>query len=346
MTAENGTEKDWADAFIRGHDVKESADKAWHKASNGQDKPTWRDHAFTAADLQRKTFAPIQYIVPGLIPEGLSMLVGRPKIGKSWLALDVATAIPTPGGTCLGGREPQHGSVLYCALEDNVRRLQARITKLLGVNQQDWPKGLTLTTQWRRLDKGGVADVAEWIRAAHFPRLVILDTLASVKPVRTTSGYTEDYESLTHLHRLANDVGVAILVLHHQRKSEADDPLDTISGTLGLAGCVDTPIILSGSSQGMTLYVRGRDIEEAEHAVTFDKTTCRWTIVGDAAEVQRSDTRTKILEVLGRAKPNAMGPSDIAAAAELKESVVKVRLGNMVADGEVIKTQRGLYAHP
>ena len=96
----------------------------------------------------------------------------------------------------------------------------------------------------------------------------------------------------------------------------------------------------------MTLYVRGRDIEEAEHAVTFDKTTCRWSIVGDAAEVQRSDTRKKILDVLGRAKPTAMGPSDIAAAAELKETVVKVRLGDMVTVGEVIKTGRGLYAHP
>ena len=338
--------KDWADAFIRGHDVKESADKAWQKARNGHDKPTWRDHAFTAADLQHRTFAPIQYIVPGLIPEGLSMLVGRPKIGKSWLALDIAIATALPGGTCLGGREPQHGSVLYCALEDNVRRLQARITKVLGAHKESWPKGLTLTTQWRRLNKGGVADIAEWVKTASRPRLVILDTLASVKPIRTTSGYTEDYESLTDLHRLANDVGVAILVLHHQRKSEAEDPLDTISGTLGLAGCVDTPIILAGTSQGMTLYVRGRDIEEAEHAVAFDKESCRWSIKGDAAEVHRSDTRNKILSVLKKVKPKTMGPSDIAAAVGLKDDAVKKRLGAMLGDNEVIKTSRGEYAHP
>ncbi len=95
----------------------------------------------------------------------------------------------------------------------------------------------------------------------------------------------------------------------------------------------------------MALYVRGRDIEEAQHAVTFNKATCRWTIVGDAAEVQRSDTRSKILDVLKRTNV-AMGPSDIAAAAELKESVVKVRLGAMVMDGEVVKTSRGLYQHP
>ena len=236
--------------------------------------------------------------------------------------------------------------MLYCALEDNPRRLQKRMTKILGAYKDDWPKALTLTTRWNRLDKGGVLHIAEWIATAPFPRLIILDTLASVKPQRTTSGYAEDYESLTHLHRLANDVGVAILVLHHQRKNEAEDPLDTISGTLGLAGCVDTPIILAGTSKGTTLYVRGRDIEEAEHAMQFDKESCRWIIKGDAAEVHRSDTRKKILAVLKKAKPRTMGPSDIAAAIEMKVDAVKQRLGAMLADNEVMKTSHGEYSHP
>ena len=84
-------------------------------------------------------------------------------------------------------------------------------------------------------------------------------------------GYTEDYESLAALHRLANENGIGIPVLHHTRKMEAEDPIDTVCGTLGLAGCADTVLVLNRSSQGTTLYVRGRDIEEAEHAITFDK---------------------------------------------------------------------------
>jgi hypothetical protein len=91
--------------------------------------------------------------------------------------------------------------------------------------------------------------------------------------------------------------------------------------------------------------VRGRDIEEADHAVTFNKTTCRWSIVGDAAEVQRSDTRTKILAVLLRTK-GTIGPAEIAAEAALKEVVVRNRLGDMVAAGEVVKVGRGAYQHP
>jgi hypothetical protein len=255
---------------------------------------------------------------------------------------DIGLAVAT-GGEAFG-RATEKGEVLYAALEDNTRRLQRRIDKLLSPSTP-WPAGLTLTTSWRRLDKGGVTDIAEWISAARTPRLVILDTLAGVKPIRTNSGYAEDYESLAALHRIANDAGMGILVLHHTRKAEAEDPLDTISGTLGLAGCADTALVLAGTSQGMTLYVRGRDIAEAEHAVTFDKESCRWVIVGAAAEVQMSETRQTILRVL-KGATERLGPSDIAAAGGLKENVVKQRLFNMVAKGEVRKCARGLYEHP
>ena len=169
---------------------------------------------------------------------------------------------------------------------------------------------MTLATSWRRLDKGGVDDIAEWIDSVPEPRLVVLDTLAGVRPIRTTQGYTEDYESLATLHRLANERGVAIPVLHHTRKMEAEDPLDTVSGTLGLAGCADTVLVLNRSSKGTTLYVRGRDIEEAEHAISFDKQSCRWTILGNASDVQRSNERGRILAVLEEAT-ELLGPQDL-----------------------------------
>jgi RecA-family ATPase len=190
---------------------------------------TWRELVFRALDLQHEQFAPISYVIQGLIPDGLSMLVGRPKIGKSWLAIDIALAVASEDGTCLGGRTVRHGNVLYAACEDSKRRLQSRITKLLGVHSKNWPANLQLATGWRRLDKGGVSDIAEWIKSVEHPRFVILDTLASVKPLRTKQGYQEDYAALEELHHLANNVGIAILVLHHQRKNEAEDPLDTIT---------------------------------------------------------------------------------------------------------------------
>jgi predicted ATP-dependent serine protease len=247
--------------------------------TNGSASTAWRKLAYTAAELQHKTFPPISYCVPDLIPDGLTIIAGKPKIGKSWLALDICIAI-TAGRFCLGERKPTQGAVLYAAMEDNPRRMQRRIDRLLSTFNAQWPGRLTLTNSWRRLDKGGVDDARDWIAHTTQPRLIVLDTLAGVKPIKTREGYTEDYESLVALHRLANEKNVSIIVLHHTRKMEAEDPVDTVSGTLGLAGCADSVLILSRSSQGTTLYVRGRDIEEAEHAVTFDKVACRWTILG------------------------------------------------------------------
>src|SRR5262245_3745925 len=291
----------------------------------------WRTRVFDAAGLRNKTFAEVKYVIPNLIPEGVSSLAGRPKIGKSWMALDLAltTALNAPS-LCLGNLEPLHGDVLYCALEDNPRRLQRRIARVLSSRDVPWPERLHLANEWRRLDNGGVDDLREWAESVPNPVLIILDTLAGVRPERRglESVYDGDYRALAEIHGWANKIGIAVVVLHHTRKMEADDPLDSISGSLGLAGCADTSLVLNRSSQGTTLYLRGRDVEEAEHAVSFDPETCRWTIMGDAAEIHRSESRGAVLAVLDDAT-EPMSPAEIALAAALPKNNVDQLLYRM-----------------
>jgi hypothetical protein len=291
-------------------------------------------------------FPPVSYVVPGIIPEGLTILAGRPKIGKSWMALDLAIGIAT-GLPVLGGVHVEQGDVLYCCLEDNPRRLQRRVTKLLSPFTAEWPERLTLATRWLRLDEGGVEDIEAWCDSVLNPRLALLDTLAGVRPTRsgTDTLYEGDYKALREIHRFANDRGMGAVALHHTRKMDADDPVDTISGSLGLAGAADTCLILARSSKGATLYVRDRDIEEGERAVIFGTENCKWTLLGDAAEVYRSDTRTKILEALVAAA-DFMAPSEIAGVTGIDQANVRQTLHRMVADGEVIQASRGQYAHP
>jgi hypothetical protein len=97
--------KDWAQAHADGADIHALADAEWAKVAKVHPAPTWRERVFTAAALQHKQFPPITYVVDGLIPDGLSMLVGRPKVGKSWMALDIALAVASSDVTCLGGRK-------------------------------------------------------------------------------------------------------------------------------------------------------------------------------------------------------------------------------------------------
>jgi hypothetical protein len=302
---------------------------------------SWQMHTVTAAELRTMVFPITSYIIPDFVPEGLTILAGRPKIGKSWLALDIAGGVA--GAHEVFGVIPVVGDVLYCALEDTNRRLRNRLIKL-GIG---WPERLTLATRWRRFDAGGVADISDWCESVSEPRLVILDTLAGVRPERQSkdTNYDGDYRALLDLHRLVNDRAMGALVLHHTRKAEVEDQLDTISGTLGLVGCGDTGMILARTSQGTTLYTRGRDIEEQAHAVLFNKETCRWKLLGDAAEVQRSETRSTILGVLDTAT-GPLSPEQVAMATGLKGNTVHQRLHRMLADGEVIKLGRGQYATP
>ena len=304
---------------------------------------SWRANVVTAAELRKLEFPPPVYVVPGFIPEGLCILAGKPKVGKSWLALDVCLGVAGDRDV-LGGFRPVLGDVLYCALEDTKGRLQRRIRKL---HTGDWPERLTLATEWRRLDDGGVDDIADWASSVIAPRLVVLDTLAGVRPDRQQrdTTYDGDYKALIQVHKLANELGFAVMVLHHTRKMEADDPLDTISGTLGLAGCADTGLILARGKQGNTLYIRGRDLEETKHAITFNRETCRWAVLGEAVEVRRGETRQAILSALSGAA-NPMSPDEISLATGIVRNTVHQRLPDMLQDGEVVRVGRAKYVHP
>ena len=157
--------------------------------------------------------------------------------------------------------------------------------------------------------------------------------------------YDTDYAAVGGLRQLADTYGVAIIIVHHTRKMDADDPLDTVSGTTGLTGAADTTLVLKREGHGATMYGRGRDIEEIEHAMNFDRSSGSWSLLGNAADVKRSPERGRILELLlDRGEP--MGPKDIALALGEEENNIRQLLWKMVDDGELQKKDRGKYVLP
>ena len=183
----------------------------------------------TANALQSKEFPPLRYAVDGYLAEGVTLLAGKPKIGKSWIALDFAMAVAT-GDVALGSVRCRQGPVLYCALEDNHRRLQRRMRQLYGAVDH-WPPGLHFATQVRRLGDGLVDDLRDWIED-HRSKLVIIDTFAGVRPQSRREGYEADYAALSPLQELAGQMGIAILVVHHLRKMLGDEARSALSRTL------------------------------------------------------------------------------------------------------------------
>jgi hypothetical protein len=314
----------------------------------------WHQGLITARDLQSKTFKPVRIILPGLIPEGVTLLAGKPKVGKSWLALDVCLAVADETRYVLGDMRPVHGDVLYLALEDNQRRLKKRIDKI--VQTGPWPDHLELHTEWKRMDQGGLENIEAWLKLAKEPRLIWIDTLAKIRPIagRSEQAYAGDYRAIEGLQKLSAQYQVGIVINHHLRKmSSEEDAFDDVSGTLGLTGAADTIIVMKRHSGMVKIFVRGRDIEEAELAAQFNRETCRWRLVGEADDVFRSQERTAILAALKDAghdkdgNPNAMSVAQIMAATErTSRHGLDALLYKMRKDGEIAVVGRGLYALP
>ena len=308
----------------------------------------WKIGSFSAKELQSMAFPPLSWIVPNIIPaEGVTLVCSKPKFGKSWLAFDLCIACTTERCT-LGNIKPAQGSALYLALEDSKRRLQRRMTKLLPTFGATWPERLTLKSEWRRLHEGGLDDIRAWY--AHTksmggkPILVVIDVLAMArKPVGDRQLYEADYGALADLAKLANELGLAIVVLHHTRKMAADDLMETVSGSHGISGAVDTIWVMANKPNGAVLDIRGRDVESAELAIEFDKRTCRWRLLGDAAEVHVSSQRAKIIAALNEAGL-AMTIPALMEVTGMKRNALDVLLGRMAKEGEIQRVGKGLYA--
>jgi hypothetical protein len=305
-----------------------------------------KDDSINAETLLGMDFAPLEYVIPGYVVEGLTVLGGKPKLGKSWWAYDASIAVAT-GGKAMGSVDCEQGDVLYMALEDNRRRVKDRlltlcpIRKLMKVSLDR----LTIRTVAPRIDAGLLAELDKWRRGCANPRLIIIDVFLKVRPPRKKGedAYAADYDAVTPLQRYASEHRLAIVLVTHTRKMEAEDPLEAISGTNGVTGAADAVLVLNRDAKGTTLYGRGRDIEEIETAMRFD--AGRWSILGDADEVRKSDERRKIVAALKEAC-DELTPTAIAKLTGMKVENIRVLLRKMVASGDILQPRVGYYAPP
>lgn len=225
--------------------------------------------------------APRRWVIRDLFPEGLILLGGKPKQGKSWLCLAVALAIAS-GGRLFEAHQAAQGGVLYLALEDTRLRLQERLRQLLPP-RTSIPFSVEFALSWPRLDEGGLTQLEGYIQNHPELRAIIVDTWAMLSPHAksgTRSQYQGEYAALSPLKRLADAHHLAIVIVHHLRKAGAADILDEITGSTGLVGTVDTVLVLKrarGQNQA-TLYVTGRDIPEQSLPLTFDPARGRWCL--------------------------------------------------------------------
>jgi hypothetical protein len=314
----------------------------------------------TAADLLQKQFAPPQYVVEGVIPEGVTLLASPPKIGKTFLCLNIAVAVAT-AGKALGKADVQEGRVLYVDLDGSKRGAQSRLKDMLKEAEADAMEDLSrfdYYSEFPRVDEEEPADALAYLRRylEEFDdvELVIFDTLADVRP--KTSGtrnmYEVDREALTPFRDLIHDHNTSAIFVHHTNKSNSGDHVRRVSGSSGLASAVDNIIIMSKErgQHDAELQITPREEEEVSLRLSFDPHVKTWRLEGPAEQFAKTKERQEVLDTLvdltNGGRKESVGPKEIADANDdLEYDNVRYLLTKMV-DAEsprVEKSGRGKY---
>jgi replicative DNA helicase len=292
-------------------------------------------------DLVKKQFPLALWIVENLITKGLTLLIGGSKIGKSWLALQLAIAIDK-GGCFLGSLPTQKLGIVYFALEDTEERIKGRLTKYgLDVFNDAW-----LETTWEH----SAASLKPFLQGNPQYRVVIIDTLQQFARITDIKDYTETVNALGTLKRIADELGIAIIAIHHTRKGAengAGDWMDGGLGSIGINATADCTITLTRKRESSEGFLRatGRDIEEIHWTLKWDKDLCSWSKAGDAPrERALSVEQQEIYRILEEEAPGSVPTSKIAKKAGKSEGNTINILNRLTASGFVTKVERGLWA--
>ena len=196
-------------------------------------------NTYTLQELYKQPIEPIPWVVEDLLAPGLYFLGGSPKVGKSWLALQLCLAV------CRGepflGFETKRTEVLYISLEDGPRRLHIRALRLT----EEAPAGLHLCSHAHLIGHGLEQQLDQMLAEHPAIKLVIIDTLQKIREATGASpSYSIDYRDASALKAVADRNDICMVVVHHLRKQEDKDPFKQLSGTNGLNGAADGSIVL------------------------------------------------------------------------------------------------------
>ena len=317
----------------------------------------------SGAWLDAQHFPPLQYAIHELIAEGLTLLAGGPKIGKSWFTFGLMLA-KASGTPALGAIPTEKSPCLLMALEDGYRRLQGRARHLLG-DGVPIPDGLDIVI------KGTYAELMEalvvWLDDHRDQAPVVtIDTLGRFRPPRTSASdsFGADYRFIGDLKRIIDEVpGGSMIVVHHTRKPSnagsegGGDFVDQVSGTTALSAAADATVLLTRRrhEDGAILSVTGRDVREAEYALVSDDG--RWRLDGTslaeaadvAREARRSDsTSDDTKSIVALVEKRALGgddtrAADVSEALGIDDHKARTYLARAADRGQIRKSGRGLY---
>ena len=238
------------------------------------------------ASLLALDIEPPRFIVAKFIPAGLHILAGSPKIGKSWLALWLCHQVS------VGGKvwefDTQKCGTLYISLEDTIDRLYLRLSRIT----ENGSENTFFTTTAENLTTGLIEQLEAFVKDYPDTGFIVIDTFQRVRDTENESTYASDYREIGKIKWLADKFKIAVLLVHHLRKAPDSDPFNMVSGTTGIIGAVDSVYVLEKQKRienAAILHVTGRDIEDMQIKLEFDREPPIWRFTGYGSKTAGKD---------------------------------------------------------
>lgn len=295
-----------------------------------------------------------QWLVEQLwLATGVGILGGAPKVCKTYLAAELSVAVAT--GTRALGRfaAPLPGPVLFYGAEDSTAALRTRFEGLAAVRCveiKQMPLYL-IDTPLLMLDRQDDLDRLRGSIERFRPRLLVLDPFVRLTAIDENSA-AEVSAVLASLRTLQRNYQLAVLVVHHARKSPASHPNQALRGSSDFAAWSDSNLYLSRKAKRLSLYVEHRSApspdplqlrlkqEPAPHLVVIDEHPS-----ASGNETAGSDLllQSEILQSLCSTN-RPMPTVELAQLLHKRKADVVQALHEMLARGQVLRNPRGWTA--
>ena len=307
----------------------------------------------TLGDFLASDIKPVEWIIPEILPEGLTILASRPKMGKSWLCLNLALSVSS-GKKVFNKFNVQPQKVLYVTFEDSPARLFSRLKSLMSSNNFDSVSvkdNFTLTPELTIpfLDDGGMEFLKQKITEEEI-KLIFIDTLPTALKSNQSNkqaSYLGDYKLISPYQRFALDNHISLIFVYHTRKalSDVEYVIDEIQGTTGITAGADTLMVLKNEKVNYKLYITGKDVISDDLNLTFDKETGLWLIDSQEMKIDTTPEREEIINLLN-SENREMRTSEIALKLNKKENNISTLLQKLVKENKIINPKYGFYSIP
>ena len=301
----------------------------------------------TAYELANMDIPDVKWFVPDLIPEGLTLLAGAPKIGKSFFAWNIALAV-AEGGIALSEKPIETPrNVTYMAMEDPLPLLAERLHLMCP---EGVPNNVHIANDFfgLKFDDNGLELIPDLLDKTE-SEMLIVDTWGHVKPNPQNKGgtsYDNDYAALIPVQRFAHEKNIAIILVTHTTKGkDPDNPYNDIQGSAGMqAGC-DSMLMIAREEGNTILRVMGRRILENEYAMTLDDGI--WKLEGDADEFKMIEEQRTLLTFIRDAGNEGIRQMALVDLTGRKQSNVSNSLKSMLENGVISRHgKQGAYFAP